>query len=136
MRLKDLYTMEDRKKIKVDIDIEFTKQFLYSKTDPGIRIKFFLGNDLYFSFYYGLFKKRAIKRNTWIYELLYHRDEFEEKSDSGYVIKPIRILKSVSREKGRYKYKETLVSAYLVRRIFEESYSPESFNDLEIIDAS
>jgi hypothetical protein len=128
--------MEDRKKILVELSLEFgPHQYIYSmmgkstsETDLDIRINLFFGKGRFFTFYSGLFKKRRLKKNTWLLELIYHRDKHRKNSDDRYVIKPLKILEGVTRENGRYKYKKVWVSAYLMRQLLEGSTNPEAID--------
>lgn len=130
--------MEDRKKILVELSLEFgPHQYIYSmmgnstsETNLDIRINLFFGNGRFFTFYSGLFKKRRLKKNTWLLELIYHRDEHRKNSNDRYVIKPLKILEGVTREDGRYKYKKVWISAYLMRQLLKRSTNPEAYNNL------
>ena len=125
-------------KIQCDIRIEQHKRLIYGVSgddDLDIRINAFIGP--YFTFYSGILSsRRALKRNTWIYELLYHRGDRLEKSKSynqnGQLVeedrfpKPIRMLEGVEKT-GRYSYKEYDASPFLVRKLFDISDKPGAF---------
>ena len=126
------------KKVKIEVCKEFSPHYyIYSMGTPDdtecdFRINVFYGKERYFFFYSGLFKKRRLKRNTWLLELILNRDRIErERSGIEYVMKPLGILEGVTKEVGRYKYEEMYVSAYLMRRLLGWSTNPESFNELE-----
>jgi hypothetical protein len=123
------------KKILVEVYKKFSPhQYIYPPRKEGecdFRVNVFYGGGRYFFFYSGLFKKRRLKRNTWLLELILNRDRLEcKKSGKKYVTKPLRILEGV--EKGDYKYEEVYVSAYLMRRLLEQSDKPWTFNELEM----
>lgn len=123
------------KKVKIEVCKEFSPHhYIYTmgNTECDFRVNVFYGSGRYFFFYSGLFKKRRLKRNTWLIELILNRDRIEiEKAGKEYTRKPLRILENVTKEVGRYKYEEMYVSAYLMRRLLGWSTKPESFNDLE-----
>ena len=128
--------MEDRKKILVELSLEFgPHKYIHpmmgnstSETDLDIRINLFFGDGRFFTFYSGLFKKRILKKNTWLFELIYNRDKHRKNSDNRYVIKPLKILEGVTREDGRYRYRKVWVSAYLMRQLLEGSTNPEAID--------
>lgn len=124
------------KKIKIEVYKEFSSHYdIYTMRTPKdtecyFRVNVFYGGGRYFFFYSGLFRKRRLKRNTWLLELILNRDRIErERAGKKYTMKPLRILEDVI--KGRYKYEEMYVSAYLMRRLLGWSTKPESFNELE-----
>jgi len=93
-------------------------------------VNVFYGGGRYFFFYSGLFKRRRLKRNTWLLELILNRDRLKCKMlGKDYVAKPLKILEGV--EKGDYNYKKMYVSAYLMRRLLEGSTRPETFIELD-----
>lgn len=108
------------KRIKVEIylvidlykpPIYYNSNVLYKSERKNIRINVFFGGGKYFTFYSSNdFRRRALKRTTWAYEILYRNR--------------IRILEGVIKEEGRYEYKETTISPYLMRRIIEKSDKP------------
>ena len=106
-------------------------------TECDFRVNVFYGGGRYFFFYSGLFKKRRLKRGTWLLELILNRDRINEKEKSGkeYVMKPLRILEGVEREEGRYKYEKIYVSAYLMRRLLEGSTRPDTIKELEVYES-
>ena len=104
-------------------------RYIYPPTEEGecdFRVNVFYGGGRYFFFYSGSFKKRRLKRGTWLLELILNRD----RSSKNYVAKPLRILEGV--EKGDYEYEEVYVSAYLMRRLLEQSDKPWTFDKLEV----
>ena len=108
-------------------------RYIYPPTEEGecdFRVNVFYGGGRYFFFYSGLFKKRGLKRNTWLLELILNRDRIECKVSGKNYIKPLRILEGV--EKGDYEYEEVYVSAYLMRRLLEQSNKPWTFDELEV----
>ncbi len=122
------------KKILVEVCKKFSPhQYIYPPVTEGecdFRVNVFYGGVHYFFFYSGLFKKRPLKRNTWLLELILNRNRLEcKKSGKDYVVKPLRILEGV--EKGDYEYEEVYVSAYLMRRLLEQSDKPWTFDELE-----
>ena len=123
------------KKILVEVCKKFSPhQYIYPPGKEGacdFRVNVFYGGGRYFFFYSGLFKKRGLKRNTWLLELILNRDRIEcVVSGKDYVTKPLRILEGV--EKGDYEYEEVYVSAYLMRRLLEQSDKPWTFDELEM----
>ena len=124
------------KKVKIEVCKGFSPHnYIYlsgvpKNTECDIRINVFYGKGRYFFFYSGLFKKRRLKRNTWLLELILNRDKYLKESNTEHVIKPLRILEGVTKEEGRYKYEEICVSPYLMRRLLEQSTNPRSFKDL------
>lgn len=101
-----------------------------------IRVNVFYGGGRYFFFYSGLLKKRRLKRNTWLLELILNRDRIgKEKLGKEYVMKPLRILEGVEHEEGRYKYKKMYVSAYLMRRLLEGSTRSDTIKELEVYES-
>ncbi len=129
------------KKIKIEVCKEFSPHhYIYmgtpDDTECDFRINVFYGSGRYFFFYSGLFKKRRLKRNTWLIELILNRDRIErERSGKEYTMKPLLILENVTKEVGRYKYEEMYVSAYLMRRLLGESTNPSSFANLEVYES-
>jgi hypothetical protein len=122
------------KKILVEVCKKFSShQYIYPPREEGecdFRVNVFYGGGRYFFFYSGLFKKRRLKRNTWLLELILNRDRLEcKRLGKNYVAKPLRILEGV--EKGDYEYEEVYVSAYLMRRLLEQSDKPWTFDELE-----
>ena len=111
------------KKILVEVCKKFSPhQYIYSPGKDGVyylRVNVFYGGGRYFFFYSGLFKRRRLKRNTWLLELILNR-----------VTKPLRISEGV--EKGDYEYEEVYVSAYLMRRLLEQSDKPWTLDELEV----
>ena len=121
------------KKILVEVCKKFSPHIYQFGKDGecDFRINVFYGDERYFFFYTGLFKKRRLKRNTWLLELILNRNRLEcERSGKNYVTKPLRILEGV--EKGDYEYEEIYVSAYLMRRLLEGSDKPGTFDELEV----
>lgn len=122
------------KKIKIEVSREFSPhRYIYNlsevESECDFRINIFYNNSRYFLFYSGIFKKRSLKKNTWLIELiLRNEDKSKENPDKS----PLRILENVTKEKGRYKYEELYVSAYLMRRLLKQSTNPESFKELKI----
>lgn len=117
--------------------VEVCKKFSPHQYSPprkvevcDFRVNVFYGGGRYFFFYSGLFKKRRLKRNTWLLELILNRDRIECKVSGKNYIKPLRILEGV--EKGDYEYEEVYVSAYLMRRLLEQSNKPWTFDELEV----
>lgn len=128
------------KKVLVEVNKEFSPHHYIYTTDKAtecdFRINVFYGGGRYFFFYSGLFKKRRLKRNTWVLELILNRERVEkEKAGIEYVMKPLRILEGVEREEGRYKYEKMYVSAYLMRRLLEESTRPNTIEELEVYES-
>jgi hypothetical protein len=126
------------KKILVEVYKKFSPhQYIYPPRKEGMcdfRVNVFYGDGSYFFFYSGSFKKRRLKRNTWLLELILNRDRLEcKKSGKKYVTKPLRILEGV--EKGDYEYEEIYVSAYLMRRLLEGSDKPRTFDELEVYES-
>jgi hypothetical protein len=127
------------KKVKIEVCKEFSPHhYIYTigtpkDTECDFRVNVFYGGGRYFFFYSGLFRKRRLKRNTWLIELILNRDRIErERAGKEYVMKPLRILEGVTKEEGRYEYKEMYVSAYLMRQLLRRSTNPMSFNNLEV----
>ena len=130
------------KKVLVEVNKGFSPhRYIYSigtptDTECEFRVNVFYGDGRYFFFYSGLFKKRRLKRGTWLLELILNRDRIEkEKSGVEYVMKPLRILEGVEREEGRYKYEKMYVSAYLMRRLLEGSTRPDTIKELEVYES-
>ena len=130
------------KKVLVEVNKGFSPHhYIYSPgpstdTECDFRVNVFYGGGRYFFFYSGLFKKRRLKRGTWLLELILNRDRIEkEKSGKEYVMKPLRILEGVEREEGRYKYEKMYVSAYLMRRLLEGSTRPDTIKELEVYES-
>lgn len=126
------------KKVLVEVCKEFSPHYTIGGTHKGtdFRVNVFYGEGRYFFFYSGLFGKRRLKRNTWLIELILNRDRIKaEIEGKEYVIKPLRILEGVEKEKGRYEYEEMYVSAYLMRRLLEHSTNPESIKDLVVYES-
>ena len=126
------------KKVKLEVNKGFSPHhYIYTvgtpkETECDFRVNVFYGKGRYFFFYSGLFKKRRLKRNTWLLELILNREKYRKRSEKEYEIKPLKILEDVTKEEGRYKYEELYVSAYLMRRLLEGSTNPESFNEVEV----
>jgi hypothetical protein len=124
------------KKILVEVYKKFSPhQYIYPQRKKegacDFRVNIFYGGGCYFFFYSGLFKKRRLKRNTWLLELILNRGRIEcVASGKDYVTRPLRILEGV--EKGDYEYEEVYVSAYLMRRLLEQSDKPWTFDELEM----
>ena len=120
------------KKVLVEVNKEFSPARYNNIGDLYcyFRVNIFYGSGRYFFFYSGLFKKRRLKKNTWLFELILNRDKYKDNGEK-YIAKPLRILKDVIREEGRYEYERLYVSPYLMRRLLERSTNPESFKDLE-----
>ena len=124
------------KKILVEVCKKFSShQYIYppkKDVECNFRVNVFYGSGRYFFFYSGYsFKKRRLKRNTWLLELILNRDRLgREKYGKDYVAKPLRILEGV--EKGDYEYEKVYVSAYLMRRLLEQSDKPWTFDELEV----
>lgn len=131
------------KKVLVEVNKGFSPHhYIYTigtptDTECDFRVNVFYGGGRYFFFYSGLFKKRRLKRGTWLLELILNRDRINEKEKSGkeYVMKPLRILEGVEREEGRYKYEKIYVSAYLMRRLLEGSTRPDTIKELEVYES-
>ena len=130
------------KKVLIEVNKGFSPhRYIYSigtptDTECDFRVNVFYGGGRYFFFYSGLFKKRRLKRGTWLLELILNRDRIEkEKSGVEYVMKPLRILEGVEREEGRYVYKKMYVSAYLMRRLLEGSTRPDTIKELEVYES-
>jgi hypothetical protein len=131
------------KKVLVEVNKGFSPhRYIYTmgtpdkETECDFRVNVFYGGGRYFFFYSGLFKKRRLKRGTWLLELILNRDRIEkEKSGKEYVMKPLRILEGVEREEGRYKYEKMYVSAYLMRRLLEGSTRPDTIKELEVYES-
>jgi hypothetical protein len=130
------------KKVLVEVNKVFSPhRYIYSRgtltnTECDFRVNVFYGGGRYFFFYSGLFKKRRLKRGTWLLELILNREKVEkEKSGKEYVMKPLRILEGVEREEGRYVYKKMYVSAYLMRRLLEGSTRPDTIKELEVYES-
>ena len=130
------------KKVLVEVNKGFSPHHhIYNMRTPtdtecDFRVNVFYGGGRYFFFYSGLFKKRRLKRGTWLLELILNRDRIEkEKSGKEYVMKPLRILEGVEREEGRYKYEKMYVSAYLMRRLLEGSTRPDTIKELEVYES-
>ena len=131
------------KKVLIEVNKVFSPHhYIYTigtptDTECDFRVNVFYGGGRYFFFYSGLFKKRRLKRGTWLLELILNRDRINEKEKSGkeYVMKPLRILEGVEREEGRYKYEKIYVSAYLMRRLLEGSTRPDTIKELEVYES-
>lgn len=130
------------KKVLIEVNKGFSPpRYIYATrtltdTECNFRVNVFYGGGRYFFFYSGLFKKRRLKRGTWLLELILNRDRIEkEKSGKEYVMKPLRILEGVEREEGRYKYEKMYVSAYLMRRLLEGSTRPDTIKELEVYES-
>jgi hypothetical protein len=130
------------KKVLIEVNKGFSPHhYIYTMGTPtdtecDFRVNVFYGGGRYFFFYSGLFKKRRLKRGTWLLELILNRDRIEkEKSGKEYVMKPLRILEGVEREEGRYKYEKMYVSAYLMRRLLEGSTRPDTIKELEVYES-
>ena len=130
------------KKVLIEVNKVFSPHCSYNigtptDTECDFRVNVFYGGGRYFFFYSGLFKKRRLKRGTWLLELILNRDRINEKEKSGkeYVMKPLRILEGVEREEGRYKYEKIYVSAYLMRRLLEGSTRPDTIKELEVYES-
>ena len=130
------------KKVLVEVNKGFSPhRYIYTlgtptDTECDFRVNVFYGGGRYFFFYSGLFKKRRLKRGTWLLELILNRERVEnEKAGREYVIKPLRILEGVEREEGRYKYEKMYVSAYLMRRLLEGSTRPDTIKELEVYES-
>lgn len=128
------------KKVLVEVNKEFSPhRYIYSRGTPtdtvcDFRVNVFYGGGRYFFFYSGLFKKRRLKRGTWLLELILNRDRIEkERVGREYVMKPLRILEGV--ESKRYKYEKMYVSAYLMRRLLEGSTRPDTIKELEVYES-
>lgn len=128
------------KKVLVEVNKGFSPH-LYTigtptDTECDFRVNVFYGGERYFFFYSGLFKKRRLKRSTWLLELILNRGRLEkEMAGKEYVMKPLRILEGVKREEGRYKYEKMYVSAYLMRRLLEGSTRPDTIKELEVYES-
>ena len=127
------------KKVLIEVNKGFSPhRYIYTlgtptDTECDFRVNVFYGGGRYFFFYSGLFKKRRLKRGTWLLELILNRERVEkEKAGREYVMKPLRILEGVEREEGRYVYKKMYVSAYLMRRLLEGSTRPDTIKELEV----
>jgi hypothetical protein len=130
------------KKVLVEVNKGFSPHhYIYTVGTPtdsecDFRVNVFYGGGRYFFFYSGLFKKRRLKRGTWLLELILNRERVEkEKSGKEYVMKPLRILEGVEREEGRYKYEKMYVSAYLMRRLLGGSTRPDTIKELEVYES-
>jgi len=128
------------KKVLVEVNKGFSPhRYIYNigtPTDTEFRVNVFYGGGRYFFFYSGLFKKRRLKRSTWLLELILNRGRLEkEKAGREYVMEPLRILEGVEREEGRYKYEKMYVSAYLMRRLLEGSTRPDTIKELEVYES-
>jgi hypothetical protein len=130
------------KKVLVEVNKGFSPHhYIYTMGTPtdtecDFRVNVFYGGGRYFFFYSGLFKKRRLKRGTWLLELILNREKVEkEKSGKEYVMKPLRILEGVEREEGRYVYEKMYVSAYLMRRLLEGSTRPDTIKELEVYES-
>ena len=130
------------KKVLIEVNKGFSPHhYIYSTGTPTdteceFRVNVFYGGGRYFFFYSGLFKKRRLKRGTWLLELILNRERVEkEKAGREYVMKPLRILEGVEREEGRYVYKKMYVSAYLMRRLLEGSTRPDTIKELEVYES-
>ena len=103
------------------IDVMFNIYYTRNPEDSSyliIRLSAFIGSNKQFFVLYisPYFKRRPMKRNTWIFELLKNKEE------------SIQIMEGVRREEGvYYSYKKIKVSPFLVRRIFNKSNCPERF---------
>ena len=131
------------KKVLIEVNKGFNpRRYIYTRGTPTddteceFRVNVFYGGGRYFFFYSGLFKKRRLKRGTWLLELILNRDRIEkEKSGKEYVMNPLRILEGVEREEGRYRYEKMYVSAYLMRRLLEGSTRPDTIKELEVYES-
>ena len=133
------------KKVLVEVNKGFSPHhYIYTMGTPtdtecDFRVNVFYGGGRYFFFYSGLFKKRRLKRGTWLLELILNRGRLERekagKEDEEHVTKPLRILEGVEREEGRYKYEKMYVSAYLMRRLLEGSTRPDTIKELEVYES-
>ena len=130
------------KKVLVEVNKRFSPHnYIYTigtptDTECHFRVNVFYGGGRYFFFYSGLFKKRRLKRSTWLLELILNRGRLEkEMAGKEYVMKPLRILEGVKREEGRYKYEKMYVSAYLMRRLLEGSTRPDTIKELEVYES-
>jgi hypothetical protein len=129
------------KKVLIEVNKGFSPHhYIYTtgtpdkETECDFRVNVFYGGGRYFFFYSGLFKKRRLKRGTWLLELILNRDRIEKERDGReYVMKPLRILEGV--ESGRYKYEKMYVSAYLMRRLLEGSTRPDTIKELEVYES-
>ena len=127
------------KKVLVEVNKRFSPHhYIYAmgrtpdkETDCYFRANVFYGGGRYFFFYSGLFKKRRLKRNTWLLEFILNL----EKDKDRYVMEPLRILEGVEREEGRYKYEKMYVSAYLMRRLLERSTRPDTIKEIEVYES-
>ena len=131
------------KKVLIEVNKGFSPHhYIYNmgtpdkETECDFRVNVFYGGGRYFFFYSGLFKKRRLKRGTWLLELILNRERVEkEKAGREYVMKPLRILEGVEREEGRYVYEKMYVSAYLMRRLLEGSTRPDTIKELEVYES-
>ena len=130
------------KRVLVEVNKGFSPhRYIYTIGTPtdsecDFRVNVFYGGGRYFFFYSGLFKKRRLKRGTWLLELILNRERVEkEKAGKEDVIKPLRILEGVEREEGRYVYEKMYVSAYLMRRLLEGSTRPDTIKELEVYES-
>ena len=131
------------KKVLIEVNKGFSSHhYIYTmdkSTESDFRVNVFYGGGRYFFFYSGLFKKRRLKRSTWLLELILNRGRLERekagKEDEEHITKPLRILEGVEREEGRYKYEKMYVSAYLMRRLLEGSTRPDTIKELEVYES-
>ena len=128
------------KKVLIEVNKGFSPhRDIYSigtptDTECDFRVNVFYGGERYFFFYSGLFKKRGLKRSTWLLELILNRERVEkEKAGIEYFMKPLRIFEGVKREV--YKYEKMYVSAYLMRRLLEGSTRPDTIKELEVYES-
>ena len=128
------------KKVLIEVNKGFSPhRDIYSMGTPtdtecDFRVNVFYGGERYFFFYSGLFKKRGLKRSTWLLELILNRERVEkEKAGIEYFMKPLRIFEGVKREV--YKYEKMYVSAYLMRRLLEGSTRPDTIKELEVYES-
>ena len=128
------------KKVLIEVNKGFSPhRDIYSMGTPtdtecDFRVNVFYGGERYFFFYSGLFKKRGLKRSTWLLELILNRERVEkEKAGIEYFMKPLRIFEGVKREV--YKYEKMYVSDYLMRRLLEGSTRPDTIKELEVYES-
>lgn len=102
----------EKGRIKVKLNLEIVPNKCDTRVNI-IKLNFFFCGERYFSFYSGIWVKRARKRVTWVFELLNRHS----------IVKPIRIIEGAT--PGYYKYQEVTISPYLLRRIIKSSANPE-----------